>query len=271
MYWCNASSFFENSALALFYIFCPHKIVLHVKGENSFWKGLRGLGIIPRESVHQRVTESQRRIAWAVEGKFMQSAVAGLKSSRPAYEQSVSGWLAHPPTPRVQLGSPVPPETLSQPTSADKMASSGERPYFFLSLGKTMSLSLGPRIFGAVGVTTILPLRRDSEQVTQSFLQPLQVWVGSFCKDHFASVPYQLWSNMKSSSWWGTRRTQRGTDTSLPPPPRTAESLLCSQPHCVHPGSLYRSSHPRTKQTPCVLGSAVSLPAPGSCGSKFKA
>lgn len=64
--------------LASFYVFHPHKTVLHVKGENSF-DGVAGLEIIPRECVNQLVTG----MAWAAEGKLVGSALAALTSSGP--------------------------------------------------------------------------------------------------------------------------------------------------------------------------------------------
>lgn len=57
--------------------------VPHVKWENRFWKGLRGLGIIPRETVNQLMAQNQRRIFWAAEGKLMQSTVTALAISGP--------------------------------------------------------------------------------------------------------------------------------------------------------------------------------------------
>lgn len=133
------------------------------------------MGIIPRESVHQLVTESEKD-GLGCRGQVHAKCRGSSDKFKLMRMSKAQDLPLNSPTPKVHLGSPILLETLSQPTSADKVASSGkDHVSFFLWDRPCLFLSLGPRIFEAVEVTTILPLSRDSEQVTQSCLQPLQV------------------------------------------------------------------------------------------------
>ena len=144
-YQSNVWPFSENSAFALFDIICPHKIVLHVKGENSFWKGLRGLGIIPRENVNQLCDRESEKDGLGCRGQVHAKRSGSSDKFKAMWTSKAQG---PPLNSQFQDGLPThqPLEctwglcTTSDPLPADGMASSGVRPSLSLSLSGTQDL-----------------------------------------------------------------------------------------------------------------------------------